>query len=144
MAAGRSPMTRRRHAISWAVWGALVGAVFPLAGAVVEAASHPEYGLGAAGLLRAARETPLFWLVCTAPLVLGVLAFLAGQRQDQLVAVEAGRREAFLKTASDLFTAAQSLLSTVSSFSATTAGTAASVRATTATMGQLGHTATQA
>ena len=136
-------MRAHRHAISWAVWGALVGAAFPLAGAVVEAASHPEYGPGAAALLRAA-GTPLFRIVCAAPVVLGLLSALVGQRQDRLVAVEEARREAFLKTASELFTAAQALLATVSSFSAPTAGTAASVRETTATMGQLGHTATQA
>lgn len=137
-------MRTRRHAIAWAVWGALAGAAFPLAGAVIEAARHPGYGGGLAALAMAAREAHLFWLVSAAPLVLGGLAFLAGQRQDRLVAVEEARREAFLKTASELFTAAQALLGTVSSFSATTAGTAASVRETTATMGQLGHTATQA
>jgi methyl-accepting chemotaxis protein len=136
-------MRTRRHAIAWAVWGALVGAAFPLAGVVVEAVRHPGNGLGAAALLRAA-GAPLFWIICAAPVVLGLLSGLVGQRQDRLVAVEDGRREAFLKTASELFTAAQALLATVSSFSATTAGTAASVRETTATMGQLGHTATQA
>ncbi len=137
-------MRTHRHAVSWAVWGALAGAGFPLVGAVAEAASHPGSGLGLAGQLRAAWDAPLFWVICTAPLVLGALASLVGQRQDRLEAVEAARREAFLKTASELFTAAQSLLATVSSFSSTSAGTAASVRETTATMGQLGHTATQA
>ena len=137
-------MRTRRHAVTYAVWGALAGALFPVVGALVEAARRPEVGAGAAGLLRVVEQTPLLWIVGTAPLFLGLMAAFAGQRQDQLAAIDAARREGFLKTASELFTAAQSLHSTVSSFSAMTAGTAASVRETTATMGQLGHTATQA
>jgi methyl-accepting chemotaxis protein len=137
-------MRTRRHAVTYAVWGALAGALFFVVGAGVEAARRPEVGAGAAGLLRVVEQTPLLWIVGTAPLFLGLLAGFAGQRQDQLAAIDAARRDGFLKTASELFTAAQSLLSTVSSFSSMTAGTAASVRETTATMGQLGHTATQA
>lgn len=137
-------MRTRSHATTYALWGALFGVLFPVAATVVEAASRPEYGLGAAGMLRAVGGSPLLWITFTAPFFLGVLASFAGQRQDQLVAVEAVRRDGFLKTASELFAAAQSLLSTVSSFSSMTAETAASVRETTATMGQLGQTATRA
>jgi methyl-accepting chemotaxis protein len=131
-------MATRRYAL----YGALFGVAFPLIGTIVEAAAR-GYGLGLGGLLRA-QTSPLLWIVDTAPFFLGVIASFAGHRQDQIVAIEAARREGYLETAHELFVAAQALLSTVSSFSSMTAETAASVRETTATMGQLGQTATQA
>lgn len=127
----------------YALYGALFGLCFPIIGTVIEAFTL-GHGLGVDGLLRAQASSPLLWIVDTAPFFLGVFASLAGRRQDQILALEAARREGFLKTASELFTAAQALLSTVSSFSSMTAETAASVRETTATMGQLGQTATKA
>ena len=135
-------MTTRSQSTLYAIGGALFGVMFPIVGTLVEAA-YRGYGLGAAGLLRA-QSSPLLWIIDTAPFFLGVMASLVGRRQDQILSIEAARRDGYLKTASELFTAAQALLSTVSSFSSMTAETAASVRETTATMGQLGHTATQA
>jgi methyl-accepting chemotaxis protein len=129
----------------YALYGALFGLCFPIIGTIIQAASYPEhFGLSAAGMWKAARESPLLWIIFTAPFFLGVFASLAGRRQDHILAIEHARRDGYLKTASELFTAAQALLSTVSSFSSMTAETAASVRETTATMGQLGQTATQA
>jgi methyl-accepting chemotaxis protein len=132
-------MHTRRYAIS----GAAFGLAFPLIGTVIEAFTR-GYGLDPSGFLQAQASSPLLWIVDTAPFFLGVLASLAGRAQDQLLVLDDARREGYLKTASELFTAAQALLSTVSSFSSMTAETAASVRETTATMGQLGQTATQA
>jgi methyl-accepting chemotaxis protein len=126
----------------YALYGALFGLGLPLVGSMVEAI-YRGYGLGLSGFL-AAQSSPLLWIVDTAPLFVGAFASLVGRRQDQIVALEAARRDGFLGTAHEVFTAAQSLLSTVSSFSSMTAETAASVRETTATMGQLGHTATKA
>jgi methyl-accepting chemotaxis protein len=129
----------------YAFYGGLFGLCFPIVGTVIQAASYPEtFGLSAGGMARAVRDSPLLWIIFTAPLFLAAFASLAGRRQDQLMTGETVRRDGFLRTASELFTAAQSLLSTVSSFSSMTAETAASVRETTATMEQLGHTATQA
>jgi methyl-accepting chemotaxis protein len=129
----------------YAFYGALFGLCFPLIGTIIQAASYPEpFGLSAGGMWRAATESPLLWIIFTAPFFLGVFASIAGRRQDQILALDHARREGYLKTASELFTAAQALLSTVSSFSSMTAETAASVRETTATMGQLGQTATKA
>jgi len=129
----------------YAFYGALFGLCFPVVGTLAQAASYPEqFGLTAHGMWRAAKGSPLLWIIFTAPFFLGVFASLAGRRQDQILAIERARRDGYLQTASELFTAAQALLSTVSSFSSMTAETAASVRETTATMGQLGHTATQA
>jgi methyl-accepting chemotaxis protein len=136
-----SPMYARMYAF----YGALFGLCFPIIGTIIQAVSYPEqFGLSTAGMWRAARDSPLLWIIFTAPFFLGVFASVAGRRQDQMLEIEKARREGYLKTASELFTAAQSLLSTVSSFSSMTSETAASVRETTATMGQLGHTATRA
>lgn len=131
-------MSTRRYGL----YGVLFGLGFVIVGSVIEAGSR-HGGITLATLLEA-QSVPLVWVVDTAPVVLGFLASLVGHRQDQLAAAEATRREQFLRTASELFNTAQSLLSSVSSFSSMTAETAASVRETTATMGQLGHTATKA
>jgi methyl-accepting chemotaxis protein len=129
----------------YALYGALFGLCFPIVGTIIQAVSYPEqFGLTPAGMGRAIRDSPLLWIIFTAPFFLGVFASLAGRRQDQILELDRARRDGYLKTASELFTAAQALLSTVSSFSSMTAETAASVRETTATMEQLGQTATQA
>jgi methyl-accepting chemotaxis protein len=135
-----SDMYTRRYTL----YGALFGILFPIMGVLTEAASRPEYGLSGRGLVVALASSRLLWLVMTAPFFLGTVASLAGRRQDYIVAAEQARRDGYLKTASELFSAAQSLLATVSSFSSMTAETAASVRETTATMGHLGQTATKA
>jgi methyl-accepting chemotaxis protein len=132
-------MSARRYA----VYGGLLGLAFPVIGTVIEAFTH-GYGLTIDGFVRAQTSAPLLWIIDTAPFFLAVLAGLGGRAQDQILTVDDARREGYLKTASELFIAAQSLLSTVSSFSSMTAETAASVRETTATMGQLGQTATKA
>jgi methyl-accepting chemotaxis protein len=131
-------LTRR-----YAIFGALFGLAFPVIGTIIEAFTR-GYGLRLDGLLRAQAASPLLWIIDTAPFFLSVLASLAGRAQEQILALDDARRDGYLKTASELFTAAQGLLSTVSSFSSMTAETAASVRETTATMGQLGQTATKA
>lgn len=127
----------------YAVFGALFGLVFPVLGTLIEAVTHfQSESLGAAMLL--AQGEPLLWVIDFAPLILCVMAALTGRRQDDVIALEAAKRERFEKTAGELFGSAQTLLAAVSSFSSMTVQTAASVRETTATMGQLGHTATQA
>ena len=127
----------------YALIGAGFGLVFPVFGTMIEAITR-GYGLGLGGLVRAQIDSPLLWIIDTAPFFLGVFSSIAGRSQDQLLNLESARRDGYLKTASELFTAAQALLSTVSSFSSMTAETAASVRETTSTMTQLGQTATKA
>jgi methyl-accepting chemotaxis protein len=130
-------MNARRYAI----FGALAGLFFPVAANfILFAQGGWEVAANAAQL---ANGNPLVLIIWTAPLMLGGFASLAGRRQDQLVALEAARREELTRTASGLFDAAQVLLSTVSAFSSTASETAAGVRETTATMGHLSHTATQ-
>ena len=131
------------HARRFAIYGVVFGLGFPVIGTIIEAFTR-GFGLGPAGLARAQVVSPLLWIIDTAPFFLGVLAYLAGRAQDDTIQLEAARRDGYEKTAHELFTAAQALLSTVSSFSSMTAETAASVRETTATMGHLGQTATKA
>jgi len=127
----------------YTLYGALFGFCFPVFGSVFQALvgfGHLPFGSG----LVAAQKMPLMWIIDSAPIFLGLFASFAGRAQDKIITLEAAKRETFVRTAGELFTAAQTLLSTVSSFSSMTSETAASVRETTATMGQLGHTATQA
>jgi methyl-accepting chemotaxis protein len=126
----------------YTILGVMLGVMFPVIGTLLEIKIH-EYGFGFSGMVKA-QSSPLLWIVDSAPFFLGVMASLAGRRQDQIIGIEVARRDGYLKTANELFSAAQALLSTVSSFSSMTAETAASVRETTATMGQLGQTATKA
>ncbi len=130
------------YARRYALIGAVFGLFFPITANFIRFAQ----GGWAVDLLKAklVNTDPLLLIIWSAPLFLGGFASLAGRHQDRIIALEAQRREAFLRTASEVFGSAQSLLSTVSSFSSMTAETAASVRETTATMGQLAHTATQA
>ncbi len=127
---------------TYTILGVMLGLLFPIIGTVMDIKIH-DYGFGISGIVQA-QSSPLMWIIDTAPFFLGVMASFAGRRQDQILSIEVARRDGYLKTANELFTAAQALLSTVSSFSSMTAETAASVRETTATMGQLGQTATKA
>jgi len=132
-------MNARRYAI----YGALFGAFFPLAGTLFQAGM-----LGGAGSIGdrigQVQAMPLMWIIDTAPFFLGLFASLAGRRQDEIVAIEAARRAAFAATAGELFSGAQCLLATVSTFSSTASQTAASVQQTTAAMQKLGQTAARA
>ncbi|MBI5070944.1 MAG: chemotaxis protein [Deltaproteobacteria bacterium] len=129
----------------YALYGALFGLSFPVVASLVQAAVVARrIGIPFGAGLAQAQGEPLIWIIWTAPLFLGLVAALAGRRQDQYAASERVRREAYLRTAQELTGTAQALLSTVSSFSSMASETAASVRETTATMGQLGQTATQA
>jgi len=130
-------MNLRRYAL----WGALVGALFPAVGTVVQVV----LGTSTHGFwVRVARSqgTPLVWVVDAAPLVLGLLAALAGLREDRRLAAEGVRRTEFGEISREMFRSAQQMLGTVSSFSAVAAQTAATVREANATISQLAHTTT--
>jgi len=131
------------NARKYAIYGALFGVFFPLAGTLFQAGML-SVGGSMVERISQVQAMPLMWIIDTAPFFLGLFASLAGRRQDEILAIEAARRAAFAATAGELFSGAQALLGTVSSFSSTTTQTAASVRETTDTMKQLGHTAAQA
>ena len=124
----------------YALFGVLIGIGLPVAATLIEAVSRH----GRMSAVGQAQQSPVLWIIDTAPLFLGIFAGFAGWQQDRNIALEAERRTQVTTTAQELFATAQTLLSTVSSFSSMTSETAASVRETTATMGQLGHTATKA
>ncbi len=130
-------MNTRRYAL----WGALFGAFFPVVGTLFQAALDGS-GAGYWDRLARAQSMPLLWFIDTAPILLGLFAVLAGQREDQRLATEEARRATVAETSTELLRSAQELLAAVSSFSALTAQTATSVRETTSTMSQLSHTAT--
>ncbi len=132
-------MNTRRYAL----WGALSGALFPVLGTFLQAGLDPS-AAGSWSRLAAAQAMPLLWLMDAAPLLLGLVAALAGRREDRRLAAEEARSDAVAGTSTELLRSSQDLLATVSSFSALTAQTATSVRDTTSTMGQLSHTATHA
>jgi methyl-accepting chemotaxis protein len=127
----------------YATYGAMFGLLFPVGGTLIEALTRYRADPLAAALAKA-QGAPLLWVIDIAPLILCAMAALIGRRQDEVLALEAAKRERFEATAGELFGSAQALLAAVSSFSSMTVQTAASVRETTATMGHLGHTATQA
>jgi len=127
----------------YALWGALLGALFPVAATLLQAALDAS-GSGYWSRVVAAQRTPLLWFVDTAPLFLGLLASVAGRRADQRLSAEQARRAAVESTSTELHRAARELLATVSSFSALTSQTAASVRETTSTMSRLSQTTTHA
>lgn len=61
--------------------GAAFGFSFPVIGTLVEAAVRSG-SLSAAALVGAQRESPLLWIIDTAPFFLGLFASLAGRRED--------------------------------------------------------------
>ncbi len=132
------------NARAYAFYGVLLGVSFPFFGTLLQALFFDASANGLLSRLGHAQSMPLMWIVDIAPLVLGLLGYLAGKREDEFHSFEDSKQEQLRTTAGELFTGAQSLLSTVSSFSAMTTQTAASVRETTTTMQQLGHTAARA
>ena len=71
------------EAFNYALWGFLFGCFFPLAGTFMEARSLS----GANGLsqfIAVQKNTPLLWIIDTAPFFLGLSAYLIGNRIDVL------------------------------------------------------------
>jgi len=85
---------RRSNAFTYAIYGALFGAAFPVLSTLLYATSE----LGSVSeVWRAQRTISLLWVIDTAPAFLGVVAWLAGRRQDAveslLARLEAASRE---------------------------------------------------
>jgi hypothetical protein len=74
----------------YALYGGLFGLCFPLAATLIVAAEGPPGGLSSM-VLTAQRQSPLLWIIDTAPIFLGLFSALAGWRQDRLLAVLADR-----------------------------------------------------
>jgi methyl-accepting chemotaxis protein len=126
------------NAWRYALYGLLIGLGLPVVATLAEMQHH------GGDLLAAQAGSPLLWIVDTTPLVVALVAWMAGHRQDQLAEMETARAAAFARTADDLSAAAAALFQSVSAFSAMTADTAAAVRGTTQTVNALSQTAMRA
>jgi methyl-accepting chemotaxis protein len=138
------------HARRYAIFGVLAGLGLPASGTLVSAWLRSG-SLAPRALWAAHLSDPLVWIMDTAPLVLGALAFVIGRQHDALshqheagIRAERARRDAFERAAADVARRSRSLLSTVATFTASTAETAVSVRETASTMTSLVKTATAA
>jgi hypothetical protein len=93
-------MFRRTSTLLYALGGLSIGLLFPIVATLVEmAAQNLPVGIASATSLQ--RTNQLLWIIDTAPLVLGLLAAIAGNRQDTLMQLNAAlnAREVEMKTA---------------------------------------------
>jgi GAF domain-containing protein len=74
---------RNQTIILYLISGVLFGFVFVIAGSITEAVSQ-GYGLNPENLIIVNSQTPLLWIIDTAPLVLGLMAAIIGSRQSNL------------------------------------------------------------
>ena len=73
----------RNAASRYTLYGVLFGLGFPLVSTLGDVLLH-GLPLTLANILEVQSRTPLHWVVDTAPFFLGLFAYLAGQRQDQV------------------------------------------------------------
>lgn len=72
--------------LRYALYGALFGACFPVVSVVFLGLAGRAKGSGLWSMARAAHHDPLLYLIDTAPLFLGLFAYIAGVHQDRLQA----------------------------------------------------------
>src|SRR5687768_4989760 len=72
----------------YARWGVLVGLLFALIATWIEVAVQ-NLPLGIESAIYVQRTNPLLWIIDGAPIVLGLLAAIAGNRQDALIQLNA-------------------------------------------------------
>ncbi len=72
----------------YASWGVLVGLLFALIATWIEVAVQ-NLPLGIESAIYVQRTNPLLWIIDGAPIVLGLLAAIAGNRQDALIQLNA-------------------------------------------------------
>ena len=92
-------MKNMSEANSYTVYGVLFGICFPLAAIVI--LYFTQSYIGWENVINNAHTNPLLYLIDTAPLVLGIIARIAGLRQDKIHQLAEGLEELVrLKTAS--------------------------------------------
>lgn len=92
------------HTARYTLWGALLGLIFPVIAVATEAQQH-----GASGVLEAHIAEPLLWLIDTAPLFLGLFAFLAGRQRDQVERITAHLEQEVKDRTADILKANEKL-----------------------------------
>src|SRR5215510_8445617 len=65
------------------LYGAIFGLLFPVVATLIRIAIL-RLPYSTSGMITAQQSDPLLWIIDTAPLFLGIFAFLAGSRQDKL------------------------------------------------------------
>ena len=71
----------RTKAFKYGLFGAVVGLLFPIAAFLIEIAWQ-QLPLSLSSILVVQTTQPLIWIIESAPIVMGILAALAGRRQD--------------------------------------------------------------
>lgn len=64
---------------TWAAYGAVFGVAFPIMAAAIR-----YFQMGVDGALDAVQQDPLLWIIATAPLFLGLFAWLGGRQNDRV------------------------------------------------------------
>ena len=100
------PRPHLSYALRYLVLGTLFGLLFP---ALASAILLLVEGGGVADLPALHRSRPLLWIIDTAPFWLGLFAYVAGQRQDQVVLLLAEREQTIAEQTSVLRAQAQEL-----------------------------------
>jgi diguanylate cyclase (GGDEF)-like protein/PAS domain S-box-containing protein len=89
---------KNRTAFRYTLAGVLFGAAFPLAATLLEVFLRRQPAMWAS-IVEAQRTTPLLWIIDSAPIFLGVFAYMAGSRQQKLEE-QASRLEELVETRS--------------------------------------------
>ena len=90
---------RRTSTLVYALWGLSIGLFFPIVATVIEMAAQ-KLPVGLENAIYLQRTNPLLWIIDSAPVILGLLAAIAGHRQDILMQLNAtlNAREVEMKT----------------------------------------------
>ncbi len=84
-----------------ALWGAAFGLTFPLAGTFLQC--WLDFGrIDPAGLLLVQIRHPALWIIDTLPLILGLFAYLAGARQEEITTINRTLQEQVRAQTQDL------------------------------------------
>ena len=78
----------RTKTAQYALYGALFGLIFPLGGMVLEILAN-GWQFTPQAFLEAHLESPVFWLLDIAPIVLGYFSSIIGRREDRLAQLAA-------------------------------------------------------
>lgn len=74
--------------VKYVIYGTLFGLVFPVLATFFDAFVR-DLGFGVAALIEVQRTQPLHWIIDSAPLVIGLIAYLAGTKQHEVMEVNA-------------------------------------------------------
>ena len=77
---------------TYTLWGIAFGCYFPLLATLLDLWSQ-GMGITLADALRVQRTQPLHWIVDTAPFFLGLFAFIAGRRQEEVRRINASLKQ---------------------------------------------------